>query len=186
MNFNRQRPLPPLFFLCRAALAAALSYLRWHLRALGSDLVIRIGAVDFTLAAFCNMAGVTRIITQREVETNWIEALHGLSTRLEQQQQGGGGASSAPSSSSGRDASSAASIAISTWSAPIWPSEMFQLNYRSWKRSRGRALPPLPAPSLGQLPPLPAGIDPGKTREGGAATWQGVRGSCSLSHCSLQ
>jgi hypothetical protein len=56
---------------------------------------------------------------------------------------------------------------------------VFQHNYRAWKRSRGRAIPPLPSPAPGQLPPLPEGIDPGEQHTGSEERGRGrgqVRG----------
>lgn len=50
------------------ALVDALSALRASLRALGSDLVVREGPLDVTVAEFAAANGVDTIMTEREVE----------------------------------------------------------------------------------------------------------------------
>lgn len=54
---------------CIAALLAALSWLRAQLRAAGSDLVFRLGPAHVTTAAAAGVAGVQRIILERQEES---------------------------------------------------------------------------------------------------------------------
>ncbi|KAF8056019.1 cry [Scenedesmus sp. PABB004] len=125
-----------------ATLLAALTRLRAELRALGSDLVVRLGPAPTTCAAFAGLAGVTRIVTEREAESRWLEACHGLSDRL---------------------AAAGVPARITTWTAPVWRQGAFDPNFGAWREARGEALDPLAAPCA--LPPLPAGIEPGALPE---------------------
>jgi hypothetical protein len=64
--FDTKPPCEPVFH--GAALVGALAALRSALRALGSDLVVRVGPADVTTAAFCAQNGVDAVMTEREVE----------------------------------------------------------------------------------------------------------------------
>jgi hypothetical protein len=57
-------PTPP-----PSALVTALSCLREGLRAAGSDLVVRVGPADFTLAAFTSLVGAGAVVTELEQDT---------------------------------------------------------------------------------------------------------------------
>ncbi|WIA43807.1 hypothetical protein OEZ86_010225, partial [Tetradesmus obliquus] len=117
-----------------AVLLAALARLRQQLRAVGSDLVVRVGPAATTTAATAGAAGVKRIVIERQEESRWLEAGHMLAQQLD---------------------SSALPTRISSWQAPLWQQGSFKPNFKDWKESRGQALAPLPAP--GKVPPLPAG-----------------------------
>uniref|UniRef100_A0A383VQC0 Photolyase/cryptochrome alpha/beta domain-containing protein n=1 Tax=Tetradesmus obliquus TaxID=3088 RepID=A0A383VQC0_TETOB len=121
-----------------AVLLAALARLRQQLRAVGSDLVVRVGPAATTTAAIAGAAGVKRIVIERQEESRWLEAGHMLAQQLD---------------------SSALPTRISSWQAPLWQQGSFKPNFKDWKESRGQALAPLPAP--GKVPPLPAGFEPG-------------------------
>ena len=71
---QRARPRPRL---PAAALVSALEALRASLRALGSDLVVRVGPIDPTVAEFCAAAGVDTVLTEREVEARWAAVAGG-------------------------------------------------------------------------------------------------------------
>ncbi|WIA23323.1 hypothetical protein OEZ85_000090 [Tetradesmus obliquus] len=117
-----------------AVLLAVLARLRQQLRAVGSDLVVRVGPAATTTAAIAGAAGVKRIVIERQEESRWLEAGHMLAQQLD---------------------SSALPTRISSWQAPLWQQGSFKPNFKDWKESRGPALAPLPAP--GKVPPLPAG-----------------------------
>jgi hypothetical protein len=59
------------------ALVDALSALRAALRGLGSDLAIRVGAIDSTVAEFVAENGVGTVMTEREVEARWVQWVGG-------------------------------------------------------------------------------------------------------------
>jgi hypothetical protein len=59
----------PLPFPSPVALVTALACLREGLRAAGSDLVVRVGPADFTLAAFSSLVGTGAVVTELEQDT---------------------------------------------------------------------------------------------------------------------
>jgi hypothetical protein len=68
----------------------------------------------------------------------WIESKHRLTIALRQRRP---------------------ATRVATWSAPLYPARAFHPNFRTWKKSRGAALAPLPPPAA--LAPLPGGVEAG-------------------------
>ncbi|KAG2443487.1 hypothetical protein HXX76_001840 [Chlamydomonas incerta] len=126
------------------ALSSALQRLRAELRALGSDLVLRVGAWEQQLTAAAAAAaggstGAAAVVTEDEVEVRYRQpAQQALAAAAAQGGQGG-------------------PVAFS-WTAPLWPAERFDNRYRAWRDKRGPPAEPLPPPSA--LPPLPSGVEP--------------------------
>lgn len=116
------------------SLVDALTALRAALRGVGSDLVLRVGPMDDSVAAFCASIGADTVMTEREVEARWLESKHRLSISLQQK---------------------APSTRVAAWSAPLYTPGAFHPNFRSWRKARGAALEPLPPPAA--LPALPGG-----------------------------
>ncbi|KAG2443194.1 hypothetical protein HYH02_009271 [Chlamydomonas schloesseri] len=130
------------------ALSAALQRLRADLRALGSDLVVRLGAWEQQLPAAAaagaagGAGGAAAVVTEDEVEVRYRQPA--------QQALVGAAAAAAPGKGG--------PVAFS-WTAPLWPAEKFDNRYRAWRDKRGAPAEPMAPPSA--LPPLPAGVEPG-------------------------
>ncbi|PNW74124.1 hypothetical protein CHLRE_13g586350v5 [Chlamydomonas reinhardtii] len=133
------------------ALSSALQRLRSELRALGSDLVVRLGAWEQQLPEAAAAAasggggggGAAAVVTEDEVEVRYRQPAQRALAALGQQ---------------GGPAQAGGPVAFS-WTAPLWPAERFDNRYRTWRDKRGPPAEPLPPPSA--LPPLPSGVEPG-------------------------
>jgi len=115
-------------------LAASLASLQADLRARGNELVVRVGPTHSTLQQAVAECGAQAVVSEHEVETSWAHAL-----------------SHARDSLTGKSDPNAPKFI--TWASTAWCTSNFHTNYRTWKVTRGEALPPLPAPDALPAPP---------------------------------
>ena len=149
-------------------LVSALSVLRTQLRAMGSDLVVRVGPCGDALRDLAAASSGqpssggeayegTLIVAEEEVgrvgSHNIVEALGALS---------GSADSVDEMDASGPQDGGRSSNTVHLWQSPMaWESSNFEMNYRLWADNgrRGPTSKLMEAPS--SLPPLPPGISPG-------------------------
>lgn len=135
--------LAPLLFTPAGpeVLVAAIRQLRDELRSAGSDLVVRTGPWEQSLADLSQqLGGIYAVVVEREVEDRWH---HPMAVALNQLSAGSKAAGGPP-------------VKVVPWGVSIWAEDTFHQNYRKWKQCRGTAQPPLDPPS--QLPGPPAGL----------------------------
>lgn len=117
-------------------LVATLTCLRSQLRALGNDLIIRVGDSAAELRSIISALGQgTALVAEAEAPGSaWAR-------RLE------------------RTLVDSKSLPLVSTQASAWHDGPFDLNYRRWQAGRGAPSPPLGCPA--RLPPAPASVAPG-------------------------
>ena len=150
-------------------LVSALSVLRTQLRAMGSDLVVRVGPCGETLrdlaAASSGQLGDlegTLVVAEKEVgevgSRHVVEALGALS----------GSYATVEAASRPQDGGRS-SNAVHLWQSPMaWEGSSFEMNYRLWADNGRRGPTSKPGEAPPSLPPLPPGISPGRNQIRGA------------------